>query len=293
MIYRWLSSDNFLLYTIVPEATIIDATVNDRVEDVVGQIPDDAAGFHFHLNCTVTERFPNARGELIEHLRNRGIIPINERLTDISKRAIQRQCAELGLNSTSATPDGDQDELIIVKSDLNFGGDSEWALSTAERSMLGIAAGSDIIWTPDHYRVVPRREVQASWWTDPSLVCEKYVANRHNRWYRANFFLSHLVLRELVCENKIKKVGQSITVGQWNIYVPDIESSEAATDFPRSLVRDLIRFARAFAVDFGAIDVMVNDDGESFIIDVNTTPSMLISRILGLAAYLRGALSAE
>jgi hypothetical protein len=293
VIYRWLSSNDFLLHSIVPEATVIEGTVNDRVEDIVARMPDDAACFHFHLNCTVTERFPTTRGELIQQLRAKDIVPINEGLTDTSKRAIQRKCAELGLNTTAAAPEGDEDELIIVKTDLNFGGDSEWALSSDERSTLGIVAGSDIIWKPDHYRVVPRRDVDPSWWTDPSLVCEKYISNRDNRWYRANFFFSHLVLRELFSESQIKKVGQSTMVAKWNIDIDDLEGGKSNGDYPALLVDALIRFARGFAADFAAVDVMVNDDADPFIIDVNTTPAMLAWPIPGLADYLREALSAD
>jgi hypothetical protein len=293
VIYRWLSSDDFLLHKIVPEATVIDAAVNDRVEEIAARIPEDAACFHFHLNCTVTRRFPQARQALVQHLRTRGIVPINEHLTDISKTAIQRKCAELGLNTTAATQDGDPNEGIIVKTDLNFGGDSEWALSAAERSMLDITAGSEIIWKPNDYRVVPRREVEASWWTDPSLFCEKYIGNRQNRWYRANVFFSRLVLRELVNESQIKKVDKSVTVGQWNVAISDFEGADAVTEYPRSLMRDLIRFIRGFAADFAAIDVMMNDEGEAFIIDVNSTPSRLTRPVPGLADHLRKALSAE
>jgi len=295
VIYRWLSSDDFLLYTMVPEATVIDATVTDRLEDIAARIPEDAACFHFHLNCTVTRRFPVERAQLVEYLRTRGIAPINERLTDISKTAIQRKCAELGLNTTAVTPDGEANELLIVKSDLNFGGDSEWALSAEERSMLGIAGGSDIIWKPDDYLVVPRGDIESAWWEDPNLICEKYIANRRNRWYRANVYLSQLTVRELVNESQIKKVAASVTVGQWYFDIYNFESSDAVTDYPSSLVRDLIRFIRGFEVDFAAIDIMMNDEGEAFIVDVNSTPSMLSGRreIPGLADYLRKALSAE
>jgi hypothetical protein len=288
VIYRWLSSGDFLVHKIVPAATIIDARVNDRVEEILARIPRDTRCFHFHLNCTVTRRFPVARDDLIEQLLARDILPINERLTDISKRAIQRKCRELGLHTTAATSEGAADELIIVKTDLNFGGDSEWALSAAERSMLGIGAASNIMWRPDDYRVIPRSEVEASWWTDPSLVCEKYIANRDNRWYRALLFFSRLVLRELVNETTIKKVGQSSTVGQWDIDMLDRGRTSPASDYPQSLVDDLILFIRGFGMDFGAIDIVINDEGQAFIIDVNSTPAMHVSPVPGLANLREG-----
>jgi len=277
VIYRWLSTDKYMLHGIVPGASVIEAAVDDDIEDIVSQLPDDAFVFHFHLNCTLTARFPRARDELTAMLHEKGILIVNGDLTDISKRTIQRRCAELGLNTTTALPNGDPEELIIVKTNLNFGGDGEWALSDSHRSVLGIAAGSDIIWKPDDYRVLRRREADPSWWSDPSLVCEKYIDNRKNVWYRAMFFFSRVVLRELVSEAQIKKVAQSVITRTWHLTFQEIEAERADADVPRKIVRDILRFAKAFNIDYGALDVMVNDAGEAFIIDVNSTPSYMES----------------
>jgi hypothetical protein len=290
VVYRWLTSDEFLVARIVPDATVIEAAVDDELEAILAKVPADARSFQFHLNCTITDRFPQCRNELISRLSQNGIRVINGNLTDISKRTIQQRCASLGLNTTAAMREGDPDELIILKTDLNFGGDSEWALSDAERSKLGLGEGSTLIYRPDHYQVVPRKDMEPSWWTDPSLVCEKFIDNRDNRWYRAVMLFSRLVLRELINPAQIKKVGQSEIVGQWTIDTADPSILTGPEPVPTRIMSDLIQFMSAFKMDFGAIDIMVNDAGDPFIIDVNSTPALHIPQP-ALVDHLRGALS--
>jgi hypothetical protein len=289
VVYRWLSSDKFMLPAIIPGATFIEARVDDQLEDLLCRIPPDAASFHFHLNCTVTGRFPASRAKLVDALHARGIAVVNGALTDISKRTVQRRCAELGLNTTAAIRNGDPDEPVIVKTDLNFGGDSEWALTSDDRVALGVGEGSQMIWKSDHYRVIPRREAEDAWWDDPTLAIERYIDNRDNRWYRAAVFFSRAVLREMVNKNQIKKVAQSVISRVWNLSIPDAEASSATGSYPRELVRDLALFAREFGIDYGAVDFVVNDAGEPHIIDVNSTPAYY-----GLAPemieFLRGTL---
>ncbi|HUQ21272.1 MAG TPA: hypothetical protein VM099_16790 [Gemmatimonadaceae bacterium] len=287
VIYRWLSNDDFLLNKVVPDATNIEAAVDDDLEAVITRIPADAACFHFHLNCTLTSLFPPARNELIAFLRKRKIAAINASLTDISKRTIQRRCRELGLSTTAAARTGDGDELIIVKTDLNFGGDSEWALTPGDRATLGIGAGSTHMWKANDYQVLARKDIEESWWSDQSLVTEKYIGNKEEKWYRAVLLFDRIVLRELVNPTQIKKVGQSVVTRQWSL---DASDERTFGDSPANLVRDLITFSRAFSMDFGAIDIMVDDAEEPFIIDVNSTPALHIAQPL-LVEHLRGALT--
>ncbi len=287
VIYRWLTNDDFLLNKVVPDATNIEAAVDDDLQAVISRIPPDAACFHFHQNCTLTSLFPPARNELIEFLSGQQIPAINAFLSDISKRTIQRTCRELGLNTTAAAQSGDPDELIIVKTDLNFGGDSEWALSSDDRATLGIGAGSTHMWKANDYQVVARKDIEDSWWSDQSLVTEKYIGNNDEKWYRAVLLFDRIVLRELINPTQIKKVGQSVITRVWSIVASDEQSFG---DAPVNLVRDLIGFCRAFSMDFGAVDIMVNDAAEPFIIDVNSTPALHIAQPL-LVSHLRGALS--
>jgi hypothetical protein len=289
VVYRWLTAGQFMISAIVPDATVIEAAVEDDPEEVMSRLPRDATSFHFHLNCTITSQFPRARVELEKKLRDRGVRLINSGLTDISKRAIQRKCRALGMNTTAASPNGNPDEPIIVKTNLNFGGDSEWALQSDERAALGVGEASGIMWRPDDYRVVLRRDVEREWWTDQSLVCERYIDNRKNVWYRAVIFYSRIFLRELVNESQIKKIDKSEITGSWSIDVNELGDLSGAATFPCKVVKDLARFISEFGIEFGAVDILIDDDGEPYIIDVNSTPAYHWDNI-PLIDFLRDAL---
>src|SRR5687768_11613207 len=177
--------------------------------------------------------------------------------------------------------------MVIVKTDLNFGGDSEWALSDEQRAGLGIREGSDIIWKPNHYRVIPRKEVEAPWWTDPRLVCERFITNREERWYRVVQFLDRLAVCELSNPNQIKKVNESTVLRVWMVSLSD---QAAPSDAPAGLIEDIRRFVRAFPLDFGTVDVVTDDSGGHYIIDVNTTAAYNYP-IEGVVEYMRGAIA--
>ena len=286
VLYHWLSDSGYFLQAIVPGFTPIAAHVDDTVDGVLNAVPPDATHFAFHLNCTVTERFPEQRAGLVEALRARGVRVLNAGATDISKQRVQRVCAELGLNTVTATREGNPDELIIVKTDLNFGGDSEWALSDGQRAALGIREGSDIIWKPNHYRVLPRRELEAVWWDDLRLVRERFIVNGDGRWYRVFLFMDRLAVCELANPHEIKKVNESRVLRVWMVPLAD---QAAPADAPSGLIEDIRRFVRAFPLDFGAVDLVADDAGQHFIIDVNTTAAYNYP-IEGVVDYMRGAL---
>ena len=289
VVYDWLTTPEFLAFSVVGPHAVIPALVRDTVEDVMRRVPDDADCFLFHLNCTITRRFPVRRTELIQRVEDRGIRVLNQHVTDISKLLIQDRCIALGLPSvrTSAT-EGQSDDMVIVKSNLNYGGANEWALSEEERALLGVGQGSELIYEPNHYRVRPRWKVEAAWWTDPQLVCEKFVENAEGRWFRGFILGKRFVLCELTAPEKIKKVGGSQLLRSWMLRTNESAPSVDAPDALR-VCHDMVRLAQGMQLDFGAIDAMMHSDGTPYIVDVNTTPAYY-HPIPGLAEHLGAGL---
>jgi len=287
VLYHWLSDSGYFIHAVVPECTSLPAHVDDTLQGILRAVPARTTHFVFHLNCTVTAKFPEERAALVEALTSRGVRVLNAHATDISKQHVQQVCAELGLPTVTAERDGHPDEMVIVKTDLNFGGDSEWALSDEQRSTLGIREGSDIIWKPNHYRVLPRRDVEPPWWSDPRLVVERFVTNRDERWYRAFLFLDRLAVCELSNPNQIKKVNESAVLRVWMLSLNELS---VPADAPARLIESLRRFVRAFPLDFGTVDVVADDAGSHYIIDVNTTAAYNYP-IEGVVAFMRGALA--
>jgi hypothetical protein len=288
--YQWLTSPQFLLPALFPQSIAIEASPFDEPATIVRAV-GSSGYFHFHLNCTRTSQFPHQREELLRRVRACGLITINAEATDISKRAVQRACAAAGLNVVTAIRMGDPDERIIVKTDLNFGGDSEWALDEADRARMNLGAGSDIMWKPNDYQVLARAEIPDAWWDDETLVQERYIENGDDRWFRVFLLMSHVVVCELTDPSLIKKVGQSEVHRAWKYTFP-LPAAGASRGLHDRIAADVHAFTRQLHIEFGAVDVVVDSSGAPYIIDVNTTPAYNYP-IRAVTEHLRGALDGD
>ncbi len=221
---------------------------------------------------SVTTGFPASRAELLAALAARGIRPINEGVTDISKPFIQRACAALSLPSTLAARTMPPDTLVMIKSSLNAGGKTEKYLSPAVLAKLGMHLAENVV--PEDYKVMRVADVPSQWWDDPSLCIERYISNRQGRWHRLYVWQDRLVLREAINPNLVKKMAGDVksrllrfvrVEGQYR-------ASEGVEPGLERLLAHLATFIPAVAFRFGTLDAVSNDGGEHYIIDVNSTP---------------------
>ena len=282
---------DFLAFALFPDAAVLDADPGDSAQDVLTAILPNVSTFLFHLNCTLTSRFPEQRSVLIAALEARGIRVLNAGLTDISKRSIQDACRRAGLATTQATRDGDADELLMVKTDSTYGGEIERTIPVDVRDRLGLGAPSSAIEKASDYPVMRRADIPLEWWSDPSLIVERFVSNSANRWYRAYFLMSHFVISEMTNPMQVKKVGKSTMTRQW-FFDDDGEvgvNRNSAPCNPR-LVEAARRLRNDARIDFGAMDVVVDDDDNPFVIDINSTPAYF-HPVPGLDQHLRGGLA--
>src|SRR4051812_48250337 len=100
VVYEWQAWTDFLITRIVP-STRITAGVLGSAARVLDAVPANARFFLFHVDCTVTHRFPRDRANLLSGLGRRGITVLNGSVTDISKRRLQATCVRAGLNTTA------------------------------------------------------------------------------------------------------------------------------------------------------------------------------------------------
>ncbi|MFC1760901.1 hypothetical protein ACFL6U_02345 [Planctomycetota bacterium] len=287
VIYRWWCGGKYLAYELAPKATIIDASIYDTVEQVHASLPSGVRTFLFHLNITLTARFPKGREELVGRLKSLAVRILNENVTDISKNGIQKTCQEIGLPSTLAQHDGDEDELVIIKTDSNVACDSEYQLTAEDRSVLGLGEPVAFIRYSSDYKVLPRKDVPSDWWSDSSLICERFITNSAERWYRAYKFLSRIVLCEFTSTDVIKKVSNSVVRRLWFVEIIsngwNVQEGDGSAD---PVLEQLVRFAAEVQLDFGTIDVMVDNAGVPYIIDLNSTPAYN-HPIAGLIPYMQ------
>ncbi len=278
VIYEWQAWDQFLLPALYPESCRLSACIGERDHEVVARLPSGCRWFAMHLNLTDSSRVPQGRARLIDLLHALGIVVLNGRVVDISKGAVQAACVACGLPSVTASRDGSPDEMVIVKSNANYGGMAEARLTPAERRFLSLVDHHR--WSADAhlYRVVPRRDVASSSWSDPGSVVERFITNDHDVFLRVYVMGRRLIVTAAESWLVIKKMFRDLDKhdfffdGEVWIERPVPTRWSALVDVVVGFVPVLRRFCAHVSLDFGAIDVVMNNARELFIIDVNTTP---------------------
>ena len=277
-IYDWRPYRGFHILRVFAGALRIAGDPDDRVEDILRRIPPSVDTFVFNLDLSYTVRFPQERERLVSELRARGIDVWNANATDMRKSRMQQVCRNTGLPSVSTTRDGDPDEILIVKSDANYAGKAERTLSARQRERLGIPGAVRMFATKDEYRVVRRREVLPEWWENPLLEVERFVSNAENLWYRVRFICDTWVVSETISLSPIKTIENASSERS------HIFRRGEAVDLPDRLQEVSGRLIDMLELEYGALDVIVDDGGEMYVVDVNATP--------GLTVYAEGQLEA-
>lgn len=271
----------------VPEAFRLTARPGEHAHDVLRRCAPTTIAFAFHVNATFSANFPHDRNALISGLESRGIVPINAAITDISKRWVQAQCAACGIPVATASRDGDPDERVIVKTDHNFGGHSERLLAPDELTSLAVPSPSTVVLDPHAYPVLSRRDVPIAWWTDPALAIERYIENRSHHIYRISFAGRRFDVLRMINTNLVKKVDQSrekITI----VCDRDQLAHGLVSGVEPQVGDAAVRFVARANMDFGGMDVMADDAGNAYVIDVNATPFGRSNSLRRLISIRRG-----
>ena len=289
-IYEWRSFRGFLLPMIFPEATRLHANIGESSSELLDRLPAGVEAFAFYLNLTDTRKTPLRRSAFSRALRARGIRVLNEHVTDISKRRVQAACAQSGLHTTLAPQAGDPDEMLIVKTDANYGGEKERLLSPEQRRALGLSSRSRMIERHDGYLILPRRQVRPEFWHSRQIVVERFIENRRHVFYRGHKVLDHLIVSRMVNPAGIKKMLQQIRRTNWYFRLPGDVPIQGPVPVPMRVVRAVAAFSRTFKLDVGSIDVLVDNDDQPYVIDVNASPYWGETNFDHMLKFLAGGL---
>ena len=125
--------------------------------------------------------------DLTDRFVERGLHVVNGLVQDIRKSTLHAHLEAIGLPSLKAAPSGSSDEILFVKTDLNYGGELERWLSpeSIAAGHLGHLISPDIRGAYD-YKIVERGMLREDLWTDPAIVVETV---RHQR---RELVLSHV-----------------------------------------------------------------------------------------------------
>ena len=291
-VYEWNAGDGSLLFALCPDAVDVPATLGEDYLDVLARIPEVRGGwFVFHVNLTDTSSTPRRRNLLCRELHARGVEVINGNATDISKRRVQSACRALGLPAVAAVQDADPNELLIVKTDRNCNGIGEAMASAEEACRLGLqdpALGVERF----EYRILPRKDVGRDVWDCKSLVVERYISNSQDLLYTAYMFLDRMVISLVTDPEPLKKMPAGIPRINWFYTLPGMQmrGGDAAPP-PRKLLEDAVTFRSALGLDLCVLDIVPDDEGGFYIVDVNTTPFFRDTGQPELLRFLASALT--
>ena len=226
----------------------------------------------FHINLSVRSRLPLRVRDLNDRFVERGIYLFNGLVKDIRKSTLQSHLEAIGISSLKATRTGSADEILFVKTDLNYGGDLERWLPPESIAAGGLEHFISTDIGAYHYKTVERGTLEDSIWTDSSIVIEKYVTNDEGSFYRVYFSGQQIILVKAFAPGIIKKLSSD---PRDTNFVLDLESLKAGTDeLPISarLKRDVATFVENTPVEFGCIDIVHDGHDNHYVVDLNLTP---------------------
>ena len=253
-----------------------------------------AAAVCFHINLSLRRRLPLDIEALTVRFVKRGLHVVNGGALDIRKSVLHAHLEAIGLPSARATKNGAPDEMLFLKTELNYGGELERRLPADLLSETGLGELVSTDLGPYSYRSVCRRDVPESAWADPSLVVEKFVTNPEGSFFRAYFCGRQIIIVKAFAHGAIKKL---VDDPRDTNFVSDLEYLRDGSDgLPLSarLKRDVVTFVDRTPADFGCIDIVHDGRDRHFVVDLNLTPYAGSSRRntnADLNAYLRRGIS--
>jgi len=272
---EWCASETFLLGRLFPDRHIISSRPLEPARRIIRQLPSGMKFFFFHLNGTQTDKFITDRQLLRDAVRQRNALALNATITDISKGFLQRVLLEVGLSTTLAPREGDPNEELMIKTDRNCKGDAEALLTPRQQLRLGYRPPSPLLTSifaeVQKYPVLRRREIPSAWWSEPEIIIERYISNADDRFYRVHILRDHLVITDVIVPGTVKKLSAGVKAAHHYFTYAQMDSGEVPAPF-HEICRQTRILQNGMGFDFAALDLVLDNMGASFIVDLNTTP---------------------
>ena len=269
----WQAWEGFLLRHVLGEDAVRIETDPFREFPSVefDRLCDSFTTVCFQINLSVRHRLPLRIRDLTNRFVERGLYVVNGLVQDIRKSTLHSHLEVIGLASAKATPSGSADEVLFVKTNLNYGGELERWVSAENLAAGGLEHLVSNIGAY-HYKTLARGMIDEGIWTDPSIVVEKYVTNDENSFYRVYFSGGQVIIVKAYSRGVIKKLSND---PRDTNFVTDLESLKAGTDdleISETLRHDVATFVEFTPVEFGCIDIVHDGRDHHYIIDLNLTP---------------------
>ena len=273
-VLEWRAWNGFLLSHVLGESAVRVETDPFREFPTaqLDRLCDSFTTVCFQINLSVRNRLPLRIRDLTDHFVKRGVYVVNGFVQDIRKSTLHSHLEAIGLSSAKATAAGTADEVLFVKTNLNYGGELERWVPAEDIAAGGLEhlVSNDI--GAYQYQTVARGMIEEAIWTDPSIVVEKYVTNDENSFYRVYFSGGQIIIVKAFAQGLIKKLSGD---ARDTNFVTDLESIKAGTDnlpLSETLRHDVAMFVERTPVEFGCIDIVHDGQDNHYIIDLNLTP---------------------
>jgi hypothetical protein len=289
-VYDWSLWDPMLIRRVAPTARYIAAEFDESPQHVAARLPSRTGTLLVHLDISHDAPFIASPEEFIRVLTQRDVQILNALCYDIRKRTIQACCRNYGLPTVTAAPDGPDDELLIIKTDMNCGGEREQKLPPERKARLNLPETFGRMNGPDDYFVAQRGKLGQETWEDSALVVEQYVTNTWGRFYRIYVALDAVVISEAYSDAPVKRIGSKVRRdNHWLWRCGELIHSSSGKDsrLPPALLRTIGVFVHRFHFDFGAIDMVESNSGDFYVVDANKTPNWHNARQAGVIEHLR------
>jgi hypothetical protein len=268
----------YLLAELLPDAVLLpldQAPIANKFKMII-----------FHTDLTVSSNHPTWRSSFSWKSASTGAVVWNACATNISKRRIHRAVSALGMPSLQVSGELVLDTHVIVKSNQNCGGiaESRLAGTVSKPTRVHQVAGTK------NYIVCELREVDRDLKQHVQVVIERYVENAQGIFFRVYRAGVRFVVCQAESKNQIKQMG----FGNPRIsaffptldYKPDceIEFLEAA--------RQASLISSELGLQFGTVDLVMDDTNVLYVCDVNSTPFWEESE-KDIELFLRDGIRAE
>ncbi len=268
LVYHWQAWEDFYLSHLIDPSCQVQARYTDDYQNIIRCLTPNIRAVLFQINLSRADLFPERRRHMVAMLRRRGLVVLNSEVQDITKHNLHRMLKRAGLSSLKASRNGPAEELMFLKTNLNFGGMNEQRLPPALRRIF-LPVPSCPIKRWDEYYLAQRCNVPWAYWINPSIVIERYIGNPEDSFYRVYGFGDAIVVVEGVAKQLIKKLLGRRDEKHFLLTRRQLLSQKTA--LPRDLHRVLKRFIAHYPLAYFCLD-LVHDGQRHYIIDLNLTP---------------------
>ncbi|PRC94354.1 hypothetical protein [Solimicrobium silvestre] len=211
---------------------------------------------------------------LFDAIRSNGGVIWNSGILDIRKSAVQKHAQKIGLPTLRASPEINQDTFLLLKTELNARGCPEERLPCDVLCKLGLPTLSKTACISE-YPYLRAGDLSAEIWEDKNLHIERFIHRSDGIFFRVFFSGQHCILCEGQSNAVIKRMESAS--GRNDSLLTRDQSSDALVclllgSLKANVFAAAVTFSNAIELDFGAVDLVVDDDDVVYVVDVNLTP---------------------